>query len=291
MSGKRLPSSGRLGMGSSPGAGPMRSPAQRKRARRLAEPDCPPGGPWYGPRAVRGPRVIGFRFALAALSLSVPLAGCGGDRQDKHEPSGDFPVSIVSASFPANQSLSQATKMSISVRNDGSQALPDLAVTVNSFDYVKQRAGLADPNRPIWIVDQGPQGGETAYVNTWTLGTVPPGQVRTFIWRVTPVLAGRHRIDYRVAAGLNGKARAKLAGGGVPQGSFTVNVSDQPPQAQVDPRTGRVVRVPAKGSTPSSGAPGPAAASHGTQGSNDSQPGSGGGSSPGAGAGAQPGSP
>ena len=34
-----------------------------------------------------------------------------------------------------------------------------------------------------------------------------------------------HVIHYRVAAGLNGKAKAQLAGGGIPQGSFTVKVS------------------------------------------------------------------
>ena len=232
-----------------------------------------------------------MRFAVAALSLSAPLLGCGGARQDAHEPSGNFPVSIVSASFPSAQTLSRAEDMKIAVRNEGTQPVPDVAVTVNSFDYVSPQQGLADPSRPIWIVDQAPIGGESAYVNTWTLGGLAPGQVRTFSWRVTPVLAGTHRIDYRIAAGLNDKAHAQLVGGGIPQGSFTVNVADLPSQATVDPGTGRVVRHPGKGTGPSTISPGPPAVSHGTQGPNDAQPGTGDGSSPGAGAGGPAGRP
>jgi hypothetical protein len=224
-------------------------------------------------------------FAVAALSLGALLAGCGsGARQDANEPSGNFPVSIVTASFPPAQTLSRAENMKIAVRNEGTKAVPDVAVTVNSFDYVSPQPGLADPSRPIWIVDQGPVGGESAYVNTWSLGALAPGQVRTFSWKVTPVLAGMHRIDYTIAAGLNGKARAQLVGGGVPQGSFTVQVADVPSQATVDPATGKVIRHPGTATTPPTISPGPPAVSHGTQGPNDAQPGTGDGSSPGAGA-------
>jgi hypothetical protein len=230
-----------------------------------------------------------MRFAVAALSLGVPLAGCGGARQDVNEPSGNFPVSIVTASFPSAQTLARTADMKIAVRNEGTRPVPDVAVTVNSFDYVSPQQGLADPSRPIWIIDQGPVGGESAYVNTWTLGVLAPGQMRTFSWRVTPVLAGMHRIDFRIAAGLNGKAKAQLVGGGIPRGSFTVQVADVPSQATVDPSTGRVVRHPGTGTTPSTISPGPPAVSHGSQGPNDAQPGTGDGSSPGAGAGAQQG--
>jgi hypothetical protein len=227
---------------------------------------------------------------VAALLLGALLGGCGGGaRQDVNEPTGNFPVSIVTASFPTAQTLSRAENLKIAVRNEGTKAVPDVAVTVNSFDYVSQQQGLADPSRPIWIVDQGPVGGESAYANTWTLGTLAPGQVRTFSWMVTPVLSGTHRIDYRVAAGLNGKAHAQLVGGGIPQGSFTVQVADVPSQATVDPATGRVIRHPGTGKTPPTISPGPPAVSHGTQGPNDAQSGTGDGSAPGAGAGAQPG--
>ena len=59
-----------------------------------------------------------------------------------------------------------------------------------AFSRRSEQAGLADPNRPVWIVDDGPRGGETAYTNTWALGRVAPGQTKTFEWRVTPVEAG-----------------------------------------------------------------------------------------------------
>ena len=47
------------------------------------------------------------------------------------------------------------------------------------------------------------------------------------MWSVTPVVPGTHTVRYRIAAGLNGKAHARLAGGGEPQGSFTVRISSQ----------------------------------------------------------------
>jgi len=43
---------------------------------------------------------------LVPLGLAAVAAGCGsGPRQDADEPSGNFPVQVVSASFPANQRL------------------------------------------------------------------------------------------------------------------------------------------------------------------------------------------
>jgi hypothetical protein len=50
------------------------------------------------------------------------------------------------------------------------------------------------------------------------------------------------RLSWRVSAGLDGKAKAKLPSGGVPQGTFAVNVSREPSQARVDPDSGEVVR-------------------------------------------------
>ena len=48
----------------------------------------------------------------------------------------------------------------------------------------------------------------TAYSNTWALGALQPGQTATFDWGVTAVKAGTYVVQYRVAAGLNGKAKA-----------------------------------------------------------------------------------
>ena len=171
------------------------------------------------------------------------MAGCGGgDRQDKHEPSGTFSLHLVKAKFPSSQSLAQQEALTIAVKNTDNRAIPDLAVTVDSFSTRSQQPGLADPSRPVWIVDEGPNGGTTAYTNTWALGRVPAGATRTFTWKVTSVQSGTHTVKYRIAAGLNGKAKAKVDGQDNYQGTFTVDISGKPAQSTVDPNTGKVIR-------------------------------------------------
>ena len=188
---------------------------------------------------------MGRRAPAVAAALALVAAGCGGQRQDANEPSGTYKVSIVRQSFPSKQTLAKREFMTISVRNEDSRALPNVAVTVDSFSHASDQQGLADPNRPVWIVDGPPRGTQVAYTNTWALDrTLAPGQSATFRWRVMPVVSGTHSIKFRVAAGLDGKAKAQLASGGVPQGSFTVNISGKPAQARVDPNTGQVIREP-----------------------------------------------
>lgn len=186
-------------------------------------------------RAIRG------TAAVCLLPLSAFVAGCGGgDRQDKHEPSGSFAMEVTGASFPAKQTLAEPTKLSIQVKNTDSKALPDVAVTVDSFSSSTKDASLADPQRPVWIVDEGPLGGDSAYVRTWALGPLAPGASKTFTWKVTAIQPGTHTVSYRVSPGLNGKARA--GGSGRTSGSFTVDISRKPAQARVDPATGAVIR-------------------------------------------------
>ena len=82
--------------------------------------------------------------------------------------------------------------------------------------------------------DATPLGCDTAYVNTWACGRLRAGDEKTFRWSVTAVKAGRYRIAYSVAAGLDGNARAvALDGGRPPRGSFTGTVSDEAPQVRV----------------------------------------------------------
>jgi hypothetical protein len=177
------------------------------------------------------------------LTGALALAGCGGGKQqDAGEPSGTFRVDVVDASFPAKQHLAQPEDFKIAVKNTGDRDVPDVAVTVDSFGQVATQPGLADPQRPVWIVDEGPRGGDTAYVNTWALGRLRPGETRTFHWRVTAIASGEHKVRWTVAAGLNGKAKARLAGNRTPEGEFTVQISPKPSQARVDPETGKVIR-------------------------------------------------
>jgi hypothetical protein len=193
---------------------------------------------------MEGSTAFACRFALiAASAAALAVAGCGGgERQDAAEPSGTFEVDVVSATFPTKQHLAQPERFVIAVRNSGEKTVPNVAVTVSSFAERSEQAGLADPERAVWIIDDSPRGGQTAYTNTWALGRLAPGQTRRFVWRVTAVQAGTHTVKWQVAAGLNGKAKATLSGNRAPAGSVTVDVSDKPGQAHVDPKTGKVVR-------------------------------------------------
>jgi len=178
------------------------------------------------------------------IALATVAAGCGGgERQDANEPSGTFNLDVSSAKFPSKQRLARQEEFIVEVRNTDKRTIPNVAVTIDpGFSTREEREDLADPNRPIWIVDSGPRGGITAYTNTWALGPLASGQSRKFVWRVTPVRTGSYDVHYRVAAGLNGKAKAQAPSGNAPEGSFTVNVSGKPAQATVDPATGEVVR-------------------------------------------------
>jgi hypothetical protein len=193
---------------------------------------------------VEGSTAFACRYALIAASVAaVAVGGCGGGkRQDADEPSGAFPVDVVTASFPTKQHLARPERFVIAVRNTGSRTVPNVAVTLSSFAARSEQAGLADSERAVWVIDASPRGGDTAYTNTWALGRLAPGQTRRFVWRVTAVQAGTHTVKWQVAAGLNGTAKATLAGNRAPAGSVTVDVSSKPAQAHVDPKTGRVVR-------------------------------------------------
>src|SRR3954447_22660662 len=156
--------------------------------------------PWYRRRAVRDlgrTRLLAAATGVTAL-LALTAAGCGGnERQDANEPSGNFPVQVVRATFPAAQRLAQSSQLQISVRNAGSKTLPNVAVSVLSGEAnapaasaafeeaASEQPGLADSSRPVWVLDDGPRGGVTAYTNTWALGSLKPNQTKTFVWRGT----------------------------------------------------------------------------------------------------------
>ena len=188
-------------------------------------------------RGLRG-SATGF---CAVVALLASGCGGGGERQDEDEPSGNFSVDVVSATFPEQQKLAERVALRLRVRNSDSKTIPNLAVTVDGFSRRSEQQGLADPTRPVWIIDEGPRGGVTAYTNTWALGRVKAGETKEFVWEVTPVKAGRFEVKYRVAAGLDGKAKAVLAGGDRPAGSFAVQISREPDQSRVDPDSGEVV--------------------------------------------------
>jgi hypothetical protein len=197
-------------------------------------------------------RARGAVAAVALAALAAGAAGCGGDRQDADEPSGQFRVQVTGAHFPAHQALSQESVLRIGVRNADRRSIPDVAVTVETRPKGSSGmalaafgeadtgdARLADDSRQIWILDDQPANGETAYTNTWALGTMSPGETKTFRWKLLPVKAGQYTLSWRVSPGLDGKARAKQ--GERVRGSFDVTIENRPVPARVDDN-GNVVR-------------------------------------------------
>src|SRR3954465_8670364 len=66
-----------------------------------------------------GPVVASRAVTRGVLLCAVLLAfaGCGGGRQDGDEPKGEFTLSVVNASFPAEQTAAQHATMRLRVRN------------------------------------------------------------------------------------------------------------------------------------------------------------------------------
>src|ERR1700730_15467432 len=111
------------------------SPTKAESTRNVAGID---GFAWYVARALRetGPQ---FRRARRTRSgvclvvglLALALAACGGGtRQDVNEPSGKFPVKIVTSNFPTRQRLAQTSLLRLGVQNTGSKPVPALAITI-----------------------------------------------------------------------------------------------------------------------------------------------------------------
>jgi len=208
-------------------------------------------GPWYVPTALEARRP-----ATACTLAALVLGGCASTKQqDENEPVGNYRVEIVDANFPAKQKLAQSSRLVIRVRNAGSTTVPNIAMTVNGFGRRKKDPDLADPERPQFVIngrpqtiggvpeakDQSPFGCETVYVNTWACGKLKPRADRTFEWNVTAVAAGRYKLSYRVAAGLDGRAKAVAAGDGILSGSFAGVVSEKAPATRVADGDGKTV--------------------------------------------------
>ena len=81
--------------------------------------------------------------------------------------------------------------------------------------------------------EAGPEGCETAFVNTWACGALEPDDEVRLRWSVTAVAAGPYEIGYRVAAGLHGKAKAIVSGGSPATGTLEGTVSDKANQTRI----------------------------------------------------------
>ncbi len=200
------------------------------------------------------------------------FAACGGEslRQDADEPKGDFEVKVTTSKFPTTQRLAQTSDLILGVKNTGRDALPQLAFTIDTHDNEDSKDDVADgsfnirldddslanPNRPVWILESkyprplgdppstglGP--GLRAQTNTYAFGPLDPGESQKIIWRVTPVMAGNYTLSYLIEAGLQGKAKAVTSDGGEVKGEFVVSISNKPPKATVDDNGNPVTKGP-----------------------------------------------
>ena len=185
--------------------------------------------------------------------LTLVACGGGSERQDADEPEGDFAVDVVTAKFPNRQRLADTTDLRLGVENTGDETVPDLAVTIflddgasGSFNIRLDQPDLANPNRPVWVLEDkyprlageprppGSSPGAVAQTNTYAFGPLDPDERREMIWRVTPVRGGTYTVNYEIAAGLTGKAKAVTADGSKPGGKFVVTISTKPPKARVN---------------------------------------------------------
>ncbi len=191
-----------------------------------------------------------MRRPLVLALLAALAGGCGGGpRQDADEPSGTFKLQIVGASFPKRQHIAQSVLLRLRVRNADRRQLDNVAVTVltrapagaAAAAFGQRRppgSGLSASERPVWVLDKGPKGGDTADARVWDAGPLFPGEEKTLTWRLVAVKAGTYTVAYRVFPGLTGKARAAH---GHTSGVFRVRILDKPVAAHVAPG-GRVVR-------------------------------------------------
>lgn len=202
-------------------------------------------------------------FALACCAATTAI-GCGAiPRQDANEPEGEFPVE-VSAKFPERQSLAADSRLRIEVRNTGEETIPEVNVQVDGFTELQRDPAdpsqsdptLANPVRPVFVVEQAPveflrernpqnqslidrevnppYGKRTAYVNTYSLGELAPDDTAVFRWDVSAIDPGPYQIDWRVNAGLDGRAIAVAENSGdPPEGTFEGNIAATPPLAKV----------------------------------------------------------
>lgn len=204
----------------------------------------------------------GILFGALGLVVSAAIfAGCGGNSEDKNQfagvPEGDFEVKVVNAEFPARQVIARTYNLKLSVKNTGDETIQNIATSISlpglgstlAFAYRDPQQGLAQPQRPIWVLEEGyPKlagtigrgGAATSNRRTFAFGELPPGETADMVWQVTAVRPGNYKLAYQLAAGLSGKANAVDAAGEPAVGLLPARISDRPILTEVDDN-GKVV--------------------------------------------------
>ena len=183
------------------------------------------------------------------LTLAVENSG------DKTIP--NLAITIFTTSNASTQASGTSTgttstgTTSTTAGSEGGSATGDLPQAQGSFSVRSDQPDLAIPFRPVWILEEGfpklagqsaSAGAEAAQTDTYAFGPLAAKATKSIVWNVTPVQAGTYTVHYRVAAGLQGKAKAVTADGSVPEGEFVVRISSTPPQTRVN-NSGQVVPI------------------------------------------------
>ena len=197
------------------------------------------------------------------MATAALLAACGGGASSNaSQPGGTYTMRVVSAKFPTSQRLAQTSQLRIGVRNAGRKTIPALTVSASiasregrasslPFAIRSPQPGLSIPDRPVWVLaEHFPKlagspvsaGAQTANPKTFIFGPLRPGATEEAVWKLTAVRAGRYTLLYRVAANLNGSAKAQTSSGVAPGGSFRVAISSAPPNTVVTDN-GEVVEI------------------------------------------------
>jgi hypothetical protein len=177
-------------------------------------------------------------------NLTLAVANSG----DKTIP--DLAITIFTSSNAGTggSTSSTASGTTSTGTSTGSEEFPQ---SQGSFSVRSDQPGLAIPFRPVWVLEEGypklegqtaSAGAEAAQTDTFSFGSLAANDTRRIVWNVTPVQAGTFTVHYRVAAGLQGKAKAVTADGSVPEGEFVVRISSTPPQTRVND-AGQVVPI------------------------------------------------
>lgn len=198
------------------------------------------------------------------MAVAALLAACGGESSsDSNEPAGTYRVDVTEASFPTEQKLGQTSLLTLGVHNPSKKTVPALTVTITvagkqgsdsslPFGIRDPQAGLAQADRPVWVLAQGypkfvgsdePGGTSSSNRKTFVLGPLKPGETSRAVWKVSAVKAGKFTLLYRIDAGLSGEAKAVTGKDDVaPGGSFVTEISRETPDVEVND-SGEVVEI------------------------------------------------
>jgi hypothetical protein len=216
-----------------------------------------------GGKRRQGRRSRGGAAVVVAAILSLSAGACGDDdssSSDAGEANGRYEVKVVEAKFPTEQRLGQTTLLRLGVRNTGEKTIPSLTTTISvggeegqasslPFGVRSPEPGLAQPDRPVWVLSErypklvGSEesaGAENASRKTFVFGPLRRGEASEAVWKLSATRTGTYRLLY--AIGVGGAGEAETAAGVEPGGSFTVRITEVPPETIVTD-SGEVVEV------------------------------------------------